>query len=147
MRKGDRLKYCKRGHLRTPENVTGIRRHCKLCDRIRVKVRDSNPEMKSYKKARNCSPEGRAYQRVHNLRRLGWTVEMWKQTLLEQGNVCAACRGPFTKTDKPCADHAHTDPPEPRGILHSSCNKAIGMLRENPEKCRAAAEYLESWGK
>ena len=147
MRKGARLKTCKRGHLRIPENLTGKRRHCRLCDIARTKVRDSKPEIKAAKKAHNHSPEGRAYQKIHNLKRLGWTVEMWRQTLLEQGNVCASCRGSFTENDKPCADHDHINPPEPRGIIHSSCNKAIGMLRESPEKCRAAAEYLESWGK
>ncbi len=130
MRKGEKLKHCKRGHLRTPENLRG--NHCKACDREHNKVYDSKPE-------------GKAIHRAHKLSYLGWTVEMWEQTLLEQGNVCASCREPFTEYDKPCADHAHTNPPEPRGILHSSCNKAIGFLQENPEKCRAAAEYLDVW--
>jgi Recombination endonuclease VII len=75
----------------------------------------------------------------------GWTQQMVEITLFEQGDVCALCRRPFTKKDHPCADHRHSKPPEPRGVIHASCNAAIGLLRENPEICRAAAEYLEAW--
>ena len=72
----------------------------------------------------------------------GWTVGMLEQTLVEQGNRCAICRLPF---DRPCADHKHSTPPEPRGVLCNGCNTAIGLLKESPETCRAAAEYLEDW--
>src|ERR1035437_3056688 len=65
--------------------------------------------------------------RIRNIRRLknGWTPEMFEQTLLEQGNVCAVCREPFTDKDAACADHKHVNPPEPRGLLHQ--RYSLGM--------------------
>lgn len=32
-----------------------------------------------------------------------------------------------------------------RGVLCSHCNKALGLFQDDPERMRAAAEYLESW--
>lgn len=72
----------------------------------------------------------------------GWNPEMIQTTMAEQGERCAICRQPMKR---PCADHKHTSPPEPRGILCNNCNAGIGFLMENPETCRAAAEYLEAW--
>ena len=70
---------------------------------------------------------------------------MFDTTLREQGNCCALCRKPFTEKDYPVRDHAHSVPPEPRGLLHNFCNSLIGFAKEDPETCRAAAEYLEAW--
>ena len=32
-------------------------------------------------------------------------------------------------------------------IAHSSCNQALGLLKDNPDLCRLAALYLEEDGK
>jgi hypothetical protein len=85
------------------------------------------------------------HSREARLRAHGWTEEMFQQTLKEQGNVCGLCRQPFTEQNPARADHKHNNPPEPRGILHSTCNAGLGQFRESPELCRAAAEYLEVW--
>ena len=77
--------------------------------------------------------------------RLGWSQEMFDATLAEQGNACALCRKPFTAEAPPVRDHKHGRPPEPRGLLHSHCNSLIGFAKDDPEICRAAAEYLEAW--
>ncbi len=39
-------------------------------------------------------------------------------------------------------DHDHTTG-EVRGLLCHNCNRAIGLLREDPERLRRAIEYLE----
>src|SRR5271166_5017043 len=90
----------------------------------------STPEAKAkkaaYQDARRSTPEGKAKRaaysitynsrpevkikttvRIRNIRRSknGWTPEMFEQTLIEQGNVCAVCREPFTEEDIACADH------------------------------------------
>ena len=108
-------------------------------------VYEALPATKAYHSAYRNSPEGKYKARRSNLKVLGWTPEMFAQTLLEQGNVCASCREPFTEKDPPHADHKHVEPPEPRGVLHSSCNSVIGLLKESPARIRAAADYVERW--
>jgi len=117
--------------------------------RIRARKNSSlyyhrNPEkVKAYQN----SPQGKPKIRERCLNRYGWTTVMFEDTLLELGNACAICRLPFTQDDPVCADHAHTNPPMPRSLLHRSCNAAIGLLRDDSEMCRAAADYLDSWRK
>lgn len=121
--------------------------------KVKAATRRSTPEVKAnraaYAVVYNSRPEVKVKTkaRTRNIRRLknGWTPEMFEQTLLEQGNVCAVCREPFTDKDAACADHKHVNPPEPRGVLHHSCNVAIGLLKENPARIRAAAAYVETW--
>ena len=79
----------------------------------------------------------------YNLSYSGWTPEMKNTSLIEQGNKCAICREIFTAT--PHCDHRHTNPPEPRALLCGNCNRALGLFKENPERCEAAAEYLRNW--
>jgi len=79
------------------------------------------------------------------LKKLGWTLERVEQKLVEQNNSCKICKEIFTGI--PCADDKHADPPKPRSLLCHNCNRALGMLKDNPELCKAAADYLEEWSK
>ena len=115
---------CNRGHDTTLPDSRYKDRSCKAC---------------------KSDPERVAQQATRHRARHGWTLEMWTQTMLEQGNVCALCRKPFTEEDFACADHKHINPPEPRGILHISCNLGIGQFKDSPELLRAAADYAEAW--
>ena len=130
--------HCRAGHEMTPENTyvkpghpnTRVCRTCKDLSNKRAFAKRYIPRPRplfppDLKKRPN-----------------GWTVGMFETTMSEQGNRCAICRLPFDRT---CADHKHVQPPEPRGVLCNGCNTAIGLLKENPETCRAAAEYLEAW--
>jgi hypothetical protein len=131
---------CIRGHdLTLPNSQKG--HTCRLC----IREQKHTPEGKERARIWASSPKGHAGARKSRLKSKGWTPEMFKQTLLEQGNVCALCRKPFTEGDPAHADHKHVNPPEPRGVLHRNCNLAIGLFRDNPEMCREAAAYLESW--
>ena len=78
----------------------------------------------------------------YKLSKIGWTSERFKQALAGQKTLCAVCSLPMSK---PCADHKHTKPPKPRGILCNNCNVLIGFSKESPKICRAAADYLEKW--
>ncbi len=67
--------------------------------------------------------------------------------LQEQNWLCLVCNGPFTHgKNKPVVDHCHKTG-RVRGIVHFGCNTAIGLLKDSPEICRAAALYLERDGK
>ena len=63
-----------------------------------------------------------------------------------QGRKCAICEIPMVWQDsrKPtaaCIDHCHTEG-HVRGILCSQCNRAIGLLRDDPKITAAATRYL-----
>jgi hypothetical protein len=85
---------------------------------------------------------------VKNLhyRKVGWTLELFKATLVQQNNCCALCGKLFTADNKPCADHEHIVPPKPRGILHISCNTRLSAIEEEEFREQASA-YLRKWGK
>jgi len=145
---------CLRGHdtsLPDSRYQSGACVVCRTIDgaspevRAKQAVYNASTKGKATHTAYIASPEYKARTRRANLKKWGWTPEMFEQTLLEQGYVCAACRKPFTEEDYACADHKHVVPPEPRGILHNSCNAAIGHFKDNPETMRSAVDYVEAW--
>lgn len=128
--------HCRRGHEFTPENLYVSlkgKRRCKAC--IKTKY-------VPHPKVAKTPEERQAASRASHLKKNGWTLEMFSTTMAEQGERCAICRLPMKR---PCTDHVHIVPPQPRGVLCDGCNTAIGLLGEDPERCRAAAEYLEAW--
>lgn len=154
--------HCKSGHPRTPENLTKSG-GCKECRR-EADQREwkagapTRQAQQASKKAERKQPwidakTGQAVSacRKQTLMEAGWTQQMVDTTAFEQGDRCAICRQvpqiPKNTIGHPglCADHKHSKPPEPRGLLCNGCNALIGFAKENPETCRAAAEYLEAW--
>lgn len=103
----------------------------------RGRERYANDE--SYRKAVN------AYARNHRLRReFGITATEWDQLLAAQGGGCAICRSPFgDSTGKPLAvDHCH-ETGAVRGLLCFACNFGVGLYKNDPERLRSAADYLD----
>lgn len=92
-----------------------------------------------------ASPARKLCRKRAQLKKQGWTLESIETAKVFQGNCCDLCKQPFTEERPPVTDHKHIDPPKPRGLLHSNCNTAIGLLNESPVICRAAAEYIERW--
>jgi hypothetical protein len=92
---------------------------------------------------RSLSTKARHGQREYNRRYLyGLTTEQFDQMLASQDGKCAICR-----TDKwpgygPHVDHCH-ETGRVRGILCGPCNHGLGILRDDPARLRAAADYLE----
>jgi hypothetical protein len=79
--------------------------------------------------------------RKMRLKHMGWTEESIAAAKEAQSECCALCQE--TKTLVP--DHKHSKPPVPRALLCFSCNVAIGMLKDSPERCEAAAAYLRKF--
>lgn len=82
--------------------------------------------------------------RDYNLQRnYGISLSEFNRMREEQGNKCAICRA-----DKPGGpgawhvDHDH-ETRAVRGLLCQGCNIGIGCLGDNPDRIRAAAEYVE----
>lgn len=98
------------------------------------KYRDSNKEYMSSR------------QRQYQLRdKYGITEKDYDLLLLSQSNKCAICQ-----TDKPtgkwkrfAVDHCHKTG-KIRGLLCNECNRGMGLLRDNAELLRKAAEYLDN---
>ena len=70
------------------------------------------------------------------------TIEEHDKLLELQNYVCAICGK--TDANKALAiDHNH-ESGGVRGLLCSRCNRAIGLLRDNADLLRKAAEYLDN---
>lgn len=87
---------------------------------------------------------GRSLRHNYNI-----THAQYDQLWAAQGGVCAACGAavteldPRTKTVKYLdVDHDHATG-RVRGLLCNPCNIALGLLKDDPARCRALAQYIE----
>jgi hypothetical protein len=138
--------HCVRGHEFTEANtyVKGEHRVCREChreDQRRIAKESIGYPRSPYQKRK----------RKARLKVIGWTPELFESTFVLQEGKCAICKKDivlYTKQRilKACADHEHTTPPKPRGILCINCNLGIGNLQEDIEIMKSAIEYMEKWG-
>lgn len=89
--------------------------------------------------ARTAEHKRRSRLRV----KYGLTLEDFDLLLASQAHCCAICG-----VDKPgfhgwAVDHCH-ERGRVRGILCSTCNTGIGQMKDDPDRLRAAADYLEA---
>jgi len=84
--------------------------------------------------------------RKRNLGLAGWTIERYDAKFEEREGKCEIC-GSEEGKKRLSADHEHIDPPNPRGLLCTMCNRALGYLKDSPELLRAAALYIEKYRK
>ena len=86
--------------------------------------------------------------RRNNLKRMyEITHEEYENMWESQEGLCKICNQPETVKVKGvtkflAVDHCH-ETGKIRGLLCNNCNRAIGMLKDNPEVLRKAASYLE----
>lgn len=116
---------------------------CKAChtaDGVAYKRRNAD--------ARARYAERRRHQDIK--RKFGITVEQYDQILATQGGGCALCgtdRGSITCGGKPrrlAVDHDH-ETGCVRGLLCEGCNRGIGLLRDDPDLLRRAADYIDQF--
>jgi hypothetical protein len=89
------------------------------------------------------------YARLRKIQSFGLTEEEYNDLFASQNGLCAICNGKeraraaMTRNIRALAiDHCHeTD--RVRGLLCSSCNRAVGLLKDDPELIRKAADYVE----
>lgn len=86
------------------------------------------------------------------LREYGISLAEYNVLYSEQGNVCAICKQPETKTNKKtgtiyklAVDHCH-DTKKVRGLLCHKCNVALGLFSDSVYLLNNAMEYLENNG-
>lgn len=91
------------------------------------------------------------YRRDCDLRRsYQITKEQYDNMLESQSGVCASCKQPetafgSTRKIKPLAvDHDHQTGLI-RGLLCHVCNTTLGMQKDDPQRLRALADYIEQY--
>ena len=118
----------------------------------RQQIRDrQNAKPKTVETRRNNRIRGEKWRAAHpGGQRPHWlkheysiTQIQFDEMLIKQENLCLVCLEPFTEKDIPCVDHDHeTD--ENRGLLHRTCNVALGLLGDDPVILDRAATYLRA---
>jgi len=91
----------------------------------------------------------RSWNQAHKLVRYGLTQGLFDRLLEIQEYACAMCHMPFEDGQPIFIDHDHACCPDEksscgkcvRGLLHLSCNTAIGVIERKYELARA---YLDS---
>jgi len=81
----------------------------------------------------------------------GLTMDQWEALLESQGGGCAVCgvsgcasgRAFAVDHDHQCCLGARSCGKCVRGLLCADCNRAIGLLKDDPVRIRSAAEYVE----
>lgn len=95
----------------------------------------------------------------YRARRLGLTYEEYMALPVDPGEQCSVCGclpddrrngawsndGVDRRTKNLSIDHDHKTG-KIRGFLCSHCNRALGLLDDNPEWCRALADYVSTGG-
>lgn len=97
----------------------------------------------------NAQRREQHHTRRRDLGKYGMTKMDYDRMFLEQGGKCAVCR----RTEEEAAtgkrrnrrlhvDHDHRTG-KVRALLCGDCNGGLGLLRDNPELVREAANYIE----
>lgn len=111
----------------------GYNYQCKKCCQTYARERYHSDEI--YRLAANASRFRRVY---------GITIDEFIEMRDSQGNTCAICHGPQSSDRALSVDHNH-ETGLVRALLCDNCNRAIGLLQEDPERARTLADYLEKW--
>ena len=149
--------HCTHGHEFTPENTVFKTQHGKE-HRLCRKCRNADACRRGDELRRNRDKlDPVRKEKYHNRRRkaqlkvVGWTTEQFTRKWTEQEEKCAVCKKKLSididanRNDKAQADHEHTNPPKPRGVLCINCNLGIGNLQENVEIMEAAIAYVKKY--
>jgi len=98
------------------------------------------------------SPQGRTHVNTKQVpynykRKFGITLEEKAALLAAQGHRCKACGShhPGNKLGQWQTDHIHGTKII-RGILCLGCNSALGHVKDNPQRLRQLADYVEEFG-
>lgn len=70
--------------------------------------------------------------------RYGITEERYRELVAEQGGTCAICKEPSGQLH---IDHDHVTG-RVRGLLCGTCNRGLGMFKDDADNLRSAITYL-----
>jgi hypothetical protein len=134
------MKRCRRcQQLRPVGDFDAKRGACRECRReqYRTYYEANRSAVLDRQRARGPRPfDVSAWRR----QRYGLDQDAFNALLVAQGGRCRCCGQPFDGT--PVVDHDHRTG-RVRGLLCGHCNCGIGLLKDDPMRCLAAARYLE----
>lgn len=85
------------------------------------------------------------------VKRYGLTLDRYEEMLLDQGGVCAVCKGVNANGQRLSIDHDHACCPGQRScgrcvraLLCAGCNFILGHANDDAARLRAAASYVET---
>lgn len=115
---------------RNPERAKQVRREWsrRHPDRIKAKNADHKRRHPDIWLARELKP-------------YGISPDDFRRMLAEQGHACALCGGQ-PKRARLAVDHCH-ETGVVRGLLCERCNMALGLLDDDADRMRRAAEYID----
>ena len=123
----------------------GYQTYCRDCHNLMQREKYSkDPSQKIKRQIRAARRKGRDpfVQRKAELRRLyGITFEDYTLLFKKQNGVCAICLKTCKTRKSLSVDHNH-DTGKVRGLLCNRCNRAIGMLEEDPDILDRAKKYI-----
>jgi hypothetical protein len=125
----------------------GLATVCKGCTRAYNSARYSaNKERiraKVTERKRREPSKVRLEGRRHKLKHLyGITVEEYEALLRSQAYVCALCEQGCRSGNRLSIDHCHATG-RVRQLLCGTCNRGLGLLKDDPSLLRRAADYVE----
>ena len=162
---GEQVKICKvcgEEKLLTEfsKNGSSLDGHMVICKKCRSEKRKSeyldspSKHCERQRISRKNNPD--AHRGYDMKKRFGLTPEMFEEIFNAQDRKCAACGG--TDSGMPSGawhiDHDHNCCPQKnvktcgkciRGILCRSCNLTLGNAKEDPNRLRKLAEYIERY--
>ena len=94
----------------------------------------------SIKQKRIDKPEVR--KKYHLSTTYGISLDDYNRMLSEQSGVCGICSNPPKDKDL-AVDHCHTTG-KVRGLLCSSCNLAVGNIKESVKSAESLVNYLKT---
>ena len=112
------------------------RTRCKDCEYRYAVARSVRCKICQRKNAR------RTRHSAHLKATYGINITDYDRMLELQDGGCAICGGGTSKNFL-AVDHDHRSG-EVRGLLDANCNKTLGRFRDDPQRFRNAADYLDS---
>jgi len=129
---------------------------CKICRREKQriwrannpdKIRQINLKREAKRKAFYKTDRGvEISRRAHLKRMFGITLEHYNEILEKQNGVCSICGMPETgnRNSFLSVDHCH-DSNEIRGLLCNTCNRGLGLMKDDINVLEKAIEYLKQF--
>jgi len=136
-------RHAKSGYTYTCTKCRGIQ-HREYYKNNPEKQKIKNDKQKENRKKFYNTPEGIISSRKAHLKKMyNITLEEYDILLEKQNGVCAICFGKETsyRNEVLSVDHNH-ETGKIRGLLCNTCNRAIGLLKDDPKLLINAVNYL-----
>lgn len=120
----------------------GLRCWCKICCKQYNEEysKKNQQKIKDYK-IRHYLDNKLEIQEKRLTKLYNLTLNEYRDILNKQKEKCLICESKFTNINIPYIDHNHTTG-KIRGLLCNTCNRALGLFKDNPEILEKAKQYL-----